>query len=87
MIIVNKKTGQRKEIKGKYIPKRDYACEISVSDQIDLGENQFPSPKRNEKDRLIFNPEKEIKFHDVDNSIELLFQDMHNEGVLKFGLA
>ena len=87
MVVINTKTGKRTIIKRKYIPKNDYACEFSVLWIEDLKANLFPSAKPSKIKQLYFNSNREIKFHDVDDSIGLLLKDANNPGILTFGLA
>ncbi len=71
--------GSDKNLNKKYIPKNDYASELSVSDIEDLGDNIIDNADRSSADQFNFCKDSKVKFHNVDDSIELLFENLDTQ--------
>jgi len=65
-------TNKKRLSERKHIPKIEYASELSVAGVIELGQNV--ASNAGSAGKFVFNPNSKIKFHDIDDSIGLLFK-------------
>lgn len=71
--------GSDKNFKRKHVPKIEYASELSVADIEELGENIIDNADRLSMDQLVIKRNSQVKFHNVDDSIGLLFESLDTQ--------